>query len=153
MRPVSIANRRRRGFIMPRIAFMGAGSTIFAKNVLGDCILTPEIDDLEIALHDIDPVRLQDSRLLIENIARNAGKDIRLTSTLERREALRGADFVVDAIQVGGYEPCTVTDFEIPKKYGFRQTIGDTTSIGGIFRTLRTIPVLKDSQRTSKQSV
>ncbi len=138
---------------MPRIAFMGAGSTIFAKNVLGDCILTPEIDDLEIALHDIDPVRLQDSRLLIENIARNAGKDIRLTSTLERREALRGADFVVDAIQVGGYEPCTVTDFEIPKKYGFRQTIGDTTSIGGIFRTLRTIPVLKDSQRTSKQSV
>ncbi len=128
---------------MPRIAFMGAGSTIFAKNVLGDCILTPEIDDLEIALHDIDPVRLQDSRLLIENIARNAGKDIRLTSTLERREALRGADFVVDAIQVGGYEPCTVTDFEIPKKYGFRQTIGDTTSIGGIFRTLRTIPVLE----------
>jgi len=128
---------------MPRIAFMGAGSTIFAKNVLGDCILTPEIEDLDIALHDIDPVRLRDSRLLIENIARNAGKKIRLTSTTERREALHGADFVVDAIQVGGYEPCTVTDFEIPKKYGFRQTIGDTTSIGGIFRTLRTAPVLE----------
>ncbi len=128
---------------MPRIAFLGAGSTVFAKNVLGDCILTPAITELEIALHDIDPVRLEDSRLLIEQIARTSGRAVRIEATLDRRQALRDADFVINAIQVGGYEPCTVTDFEIPKRYGFRQTIGDTTSIGGIFRALRTIPVLE----------
>ncbi|HEY5466636.1 MAG TPA: alpha-glucosidase/alpha-galactosidase [Clostridia bacterium] len=127
---------------MTRITFLGAGSTVFAKNVLGDCILTPEIPDLEISLHDIDPIRLDDSRRMIENIARNAGRPVRITADIDRRSALRNADFVVNAIQVGGYEPCTVTDFEIPKRYGFRQTIGDTTSIGGIFRALRTIPVL-----------
>src|SRR5512133_3244196 len=101
---------------MTRVAFLGAGSTVFAKNVLGDCILTPEIPDLEIALHDIDPVRLEDSRRMVENIARNAGRAVPVTARLDRREALRGADFVVNAIQVGGYDPCTVTDFEIPKK-------------------------------------
>ncbi len=132
---------------MARIAFLGAGSTIFAKNVLGDCILTPEIPDLSIALHDIDPVRLDDSKRMIENIARNAGRAVPVSATLDRRAALQGADFVVNAIQVGGYEPCTVTDFEIPKKYGLRQTIADTLGIGGIFRTLRTLPVLEDFAR------
>ncbi len=127
---------------MARITFLGAGSTVFAKNVLGDCILTPEIPDLDISLHDIDPVRLDDSRRMIETIARNAGRTVRISAETDRRRALAGADFVVNAIQVGGYDPCTITDFEIPKKYGFRQTIGDTTSIGGIFRALRTIPVL-----------
>ena len=129
---------------MARIAFMGAGSTIFAKNVLGDCILTPEIKDLEIALHDIDPIRLEDSRMMLENIAANAGRKVKIEAHLNRLDALKDAKYVVNAIQVGGYDPCTITDFEIPKKYGLRQTIADTLGIGGIFRALRTIPVLED---------
>lgn len=129
---------------MPRIAFMGAGSTIFAKSVLGDCILTPEIKDLEISLHDIDPVRLEDSRRMLENIAANVGRKVKIEAHLNRLDALRDAKYVVNAIQVGGYDPCTITDFEIPKKYGLRQTIADTLGIGGIFRALRTIPVLEE---------
>lgn len=129
---------------MPRIAFMGAGSTIFAKSVLGDCILTPEIEDLEIALHDIDPIRLKDSKMMLENLAKNAGREVTIEAYLDRREALKGAKYIVNAIQVGGYDPCTIIDFEIPKKYGLRQTIADTLGIGGIFRALRTIPVLED---------
>ena len=129
---------------MPKVTFMGAGSTIFAKSVLGDCILTPEIKDLEIALFDIDPVRLEDSRSMLENICKNVGRNVPIFATLNRKDALRGAKYVVNAIQVGGYDPCTITDFEIPKKYGLRQTIADTLGIGGIFRALRTIPVLED---------
>ena len=123
---------------------MGAGSTIFAKSVLGDCILTPEIKDLEIALHDIDPVRLKDSKMMLENLAKNVEREVKIEAYLDRREALKGAKYIVNAIQVGGYDPCTITDFEIPKKYGLRQTIADTLGIGGIFRALRTIPVLED---------
>lgn len=129
---------------MPKIAFLGAGSTVFAKNVLGDCMLTPALAESEIALHDIDPQRLQESQTMLENINRNCGNRARIRSFSDRRKALAGADYVVNAVQVGGYEPCTVTDFEIPKKYGLRQTIGDTIGIGGIFRALRTIPVLLD---------
>ena len=133
---------------MPKVTFIGAGSTIFAKSVLGDCILTPEIRDLEIALFDIDPVRLEDSRMMLENICRNVGRtDVPVTAYHDRKEALRGSKYVVNAIQVGGYDPCTITDFEIPKKYGLRQTIADTLGIGGIFRALRTIPVLEDFAR------
>ncbi|NLD87216.1 MAG: alpha-glucosidase/alpha-galactosidase [Clostridiales bacterium] len=129
---------------MIKIAFIGAGSTVFAKNVLGDCIATPSIENMLIALHDIDPVRLEDSRKMLENILRTSGRtDVTIKAYLDRREALRGAKYVVNAVQVGGYEPCTVTDFEIPKKYKLRQTIADTLGIGGIFRTLRTIPVFK----------
>lgn len=129
---------------MPRVAFMGAGSTVFAKNVLGDCILTPEITPLDIALHDIDPHRLEESRMMIGNIIANSGRtDITLSATLNRREALTGANYVVNAIQVGLYDPCTITDFEVPKRFGLRQTIGDSHGIGGIFRALRTIPVLR----------
>ncbi len=129
---------------MIKIAFIGAGSTVFAKNVLGDCIATPTIENMFIALHDIDPVRLADSQKMLENILRASGRtDVTIKSFLDRREALKGAKYIVNAIQVGGYEPCTVTDFEIPKKYGLRQTIADTLGIGGIFRTLRTIPVLQ----------
>lgn len=129
---------------MPKIAFMGAGSSVFAKNVLGDCIYTPEIAPLEIVLHDIDPVRLDDSKRMIENIIANSGRtDVTLSATLNRRESLVGANYVVNAIQVGLYDPCTITDFEVPKRYGLRQTIGDTLGIGGIFRGLRTIPVLQ----------
>ena len=129
---------------MVKVAFLGAGSTVFAKNVLGDCILTPELGEFEIALHDIDLVRMEDSRLMLENINKKYGGKARVKAYADRIEALRGANFVVNAIQVGGYEPCTVTDFEVPKKYGLRQTIADTLGIGGIFRTLRTIPVLED---------
>lgn len=129
---------------MPKITFLGAGSTIFAKSVLGDCILTPTIPDLTISLHDIDPLRLEDSRAMLENIANNAGRKVPITATLNRREALKDANYVVNAIQVGGYEPSTVIDFEIPKKYKLRQTIADTLGIGGIFRALRTIPVLEE---------
>lgn len=128
---------------MIKIAFMGAGSTVFAKNVLGDCIMTPELGEMEIALHDIDPIRLEDSYRMLANINKNANGKATITKSLKRREALKDAKYVVNAIQVGGYEPCTVTDFEIPKKYGLRQTIADTLGIGGIFRALRTIPVLE----------
>lgn len=131
---------------------MGAGSTIFAKSVLGDCILTPEIKDLEISLHDIDPVRLEDSKMMLENLAANAGRKIRIDASLDRKKALKGAKYVVNAIQVGGYDPCTITDFEIPKKYGLRQTIADTLGIGGIFRALRTIPVLEEFAGDMKEA-
>lgn len=127
-----------------KIAFLGAGSTVFAKNVLGDCIITPELGEFEIALYDIDAQRLDDSYNVLNAInAANRGKaEIKRYS--DPVGALKGADFVINAIQVGGYKPCTVTDFEIPKKYGLRQTIADTLGIGGIFRALRTIPVLED---------
>ena len=133
---------------MPKITFMGAGSTVFARNVLGDCMCTPALRDSDIALYDIDPKRLEESEIILSAINKNTNEGratIRTYLGVEnRKEALRGADFVVDAIQVGLYEPCTVTDFEIPKKYGLRQTIGDTLGIGGIMRALRTIPVLRD---------
>ena len=131
-----------------KITFLGAGSTIFARNVLGDCMCTESLRNSEIALYDIDPTRLEESRLIISAINHNINNDRCKISTYcgteNRKEALRGATFVVNAIQVGGYEPCTVIDFEIPKKYGLRQTIADTLGIGGIMRGLRTIPVMKE---------
>ena len=118
-----------------KITFMGAGSTIFARNVLGDCMCTPSLCESEIALYDIDPKRLEESRIILEAINKNVNRSrARIFTYLgveKRKDALRGADFVVDAIQVGGYDPCTITDFEIPKKYGLRQTIADTLGIGG----------------------
>ena len=130
---------------MIKITFIGAGSTVFAKNVLGDCMLTPSLQDAHIALYDIDLKRLNESYQMLENINKNCNESrATIVSYTDAREALTDATFVVNAIQVGGYEPCTVTDFEIPKKYGLRQTIADTLGIGGIFRGLRTIPVLLD---------
>ena len=131
-----------------KITFMGAGSTVFAKNVLGDVLLTPAISDCDIALYDIDGERLEESFVVIDALNKkyNGGK-ARIEKYLgieNRKDALRGANFVIDAIQVGLYDPCTILDFEIPKKYGLRQTIADTLGIGGIFRGLRTIKVLKD---------
>lgn len=127
---------------MPKIAFLGAGSTIFAKNVLGDCLLTPALQDFEFALYDIDLQRLKDSEQMLNNIKNTVGGRARIVAYTDRRKALKDADYVINAVQIGGYKPCTVTDFEIPKKYGLRQTIGDTLGIGGIFRALRTIPVI-----------
>jgi len=128
---------------MFKVTFIGAGSTVFAKSVLGDCILTPEFEGYEIALFDIDADRLNESFVMLNNINSNYNGKAKIVAYTDRVEALRGAKYVVNAIQVGGYEPCTVTDFEIPKKYRLRQTIGDTLGVAGIFRALRTIPVLE----------
>ena len=140
---------------MPKITFMGAGSTVFARNVLGDCMCTPSLCESEIALYDIDPERLEESYIIITamNNTINGGKcKIEKYCGVEnRKEALRGATFVVNAIQVGLYEPCTVIDFEVPKKYGLRQTIADTLGIGGIMRGLRTIPVMADFARDMEE--
>ena len=133
---------------MAKITFMGAGSTVFAKNVIGDSMLTEALKDFEFALYDIDAERLEESYIMVTLLNKNINQGrARITKHLgveNRKEALRGADFIVNAIQVGGYQPCTVIDFDIPKKYGLRQTIADTLGIGGIFRALRTIPVLED---------
>lgn len=130
---------------MPKITFLGAGSTIFAKNVLGDCMLTPALRDAQLALYDIDQSRLRTSELILNNINKNCNQDrAKIVAYTDRKKALKGANYVINAVQVGGYQPCTVIDFKIPKKYGLRQTIGDTVGIGGIFRALRTIPVLLD---------
>ncbi len=133
---------------MLKITFMGAGSTVFARNVLGDCMCTPALRDIDIALYDIDAQRLRDSEIILNAINKNINEGRAKIKTYlgveNRKEALRNANFVVNAIQVGFYDPCTITDFEIPKKYGLRQTIADTLGIGGIMRGLRTIPVLSD---------
>jgi len=136
---------------MTKITFLGAGSTVFAKNILGDCMLTPALHDAHLALYDIDATRLEESKKMLDtlNASVNEGR-ARITAHLgveQRRGALQDASYVVNAIQVGGYEPCTVLDFEIPKKYGLRQTIGDTIGVGGIFRGLRTAHVMLDIAR------
>ncbi|NLL84790.1 MAG: alpha-glucosidase/alpha-galactosidase [Lentisphaerae bacterium] len=133
---------------MAKITFMGAGSTVFAKNVLGDAMLTESLNDSEIALYDVDAIRLRESKQMLDILNANINNSrAKITTHLgekNRRRALKGASFVVNAIQVGGYDPCTIIDFEVPKKYGLRQTIADTLGIGGIFRTLRTLPVMLD---------
>jgi len=129
---------------MSKITFLGAGSTVFAKNILGDCMLAPPLEGFEFALYDIDDERLADSENMLNNLKASLGKDVVIKSYTKRKEALSGSKYVINAIQVGGYEPSTVIDFEIPKKYGLRQTIADTIGIGGIFRNLRTIPVMLD---------
>lgn len=137
---------------MNKIAFLGAGSSVFAKNVLGDCMMTDCLREWEYALYDIDEQRLEESFMMLSNINRNSnGGKAKIVKYTDRIEALRGAKYVCNAIQVGGYDPCTITDFEIPKKYGLRQTIGDTNGIGGIFRALRTIPVMLDFAKDMEQ--
>lgn len=139
---------------MPKITFMGAGSTVFAKNVLGDSMLTPALAESTIALYDIDATRLDESAIMLEAINRNNGSKAHIEKYLgveNRKAALRGANYVVNAIQVGGYDPCTITDFEIPKKYGLQQTIADTLGVGGVFRALRTIPVMLDFARDMEE--
>ena len=129
-----------------KITFMGAGSTVFARNVIGDCMCVPSLRDSVFALYDIDAKRLEESRTILEAMRETKGGYGKIECYVgeeQRKDALRGADFVVNAIQVGLYEPCTVIDFEIPKSFGLQQTIGDTLGIGGIMRGLRTIPVMK----------
>lgn len=129
---------------MTKVCMIGAGSTVFMKNLVGDILLNDIFADIEIALHDIDEARLGTSQIVAGKIAESLSVSPRITATTDRRAALKGADFVIVMIQVAGYKPGTVIDFEIPKKYGLRQTIADTLGIGGIMRGLRTVPVLLD---------
>lgn len=130
-----------------KITFMGAGSTVFVRSIIGDSLLTDCLKDSEFALYDIDGERLSQSKTILDSMNESSGDHAKVTGYLgveNRKEALRGATFVINAIQVGGYDPCTITDFEVPKKYGLRQTIGDSLGIGGVMRALRTIPVMED---------
>jgi alpha-galactosidase len=126
---------------MPKITFLGAGSTVFAKNLLGDILSFPELAEATISLHDINPERLSTTEIVAQRIAKAVGAHPTIEAHLERRPALDGADYAIGMFQIGGYKPGTVIDFEIPKKYGLQQTIADTLGIGGIMRALRTIPV------------
>ncbi|THF87007.1 alpha-glucosidase/alpha-galactosidase [Deinococcus sp. KSM4-11] len=131
----------------PKIAFVGAGSTVFAKNLLGDILSFEELGGAEIRLFDINQERLDVTEQVAHRVAKTVGAAPTVSATTDRQRALDGADFVINMIQVGGYEPATVTDFEVPKQYGLRQTIADTLGIGGIMRALRTVPVLADMSR------
>ena len=137
-----------------KITFMGAGSTVFVRNIIGDCMCVDALKDSEFALYDIDAERLKESETILAAIRKGKGGCGKITSYCgveNRKEALRGASFVVNAIQVGLYDPCTIIDFEVPKKYGLRQTIADTLGIGGIMRALRTIPVMDDFARDMEE--
>ena len=137
-----------------KITFLGAGSTIFARNVIGDCMCVESLRDSVFALYDIDATRVEESKVILESMRKEKGGYGRIECYIgveNRKAALKDADFVVNAIQVGGYDPCTIIDFEVPKKYGLRQTIADTLGIGGIMRALRTIPVMDDFARDMEE--
>jgi alpha-galactosidase len=136
---------------MPKITLIGAGSTVFAKDLLGDILSFPELSESTISLHDIDKDRLYTSEIVAHKVAQALDAFPTIEATTDRRAALDGADYAICMIQVGGYEPATVIDFEVPKKYGLRQTIGDTLGIGGIMRGLRTIPVLLEMCRDMEE--
>ncbi|MCB0185525.1 MAG: alpha-glucosidase/alpha-galactosidase, partial [Caldilineaceae bacterium] len=127
-----------------KVAFIGAGSTVFAKNLMGDILSYPELQDTTLSLHDINEERLNTSAIVANQINKTLNANATIETTTDRRKAVDGADYVITMFQIGGYKPSTVIDFEIPKKYGLRQTIADTLGIGGIMRGLRTIPVLLD---------
>jgi alpha-galactosidase len=129
---------------MPKITFLGAGSTVFARHLLGDILSYPELCDATISLHDINEERLRETEVLAHRLANVLNAHPKIEATLDRRASLDGANYAISMFQIGGYKPSTVIDFEIPKKYGLRQTIADTLGIGGIMRGLRTIPVLLD---------
>lgn len=130
---------------MTKICLVGAGSTVFAQNILGDVLSNSGNADYVISLFDIDPERLRTSEIVARRVCEALKLEaVRIEATLDRRAALKGSDFVILMMQVGGYRPATITDFEVPRRYALRQTIGDTLGIGGIFRGLRTIPVLEE---------
>jgi alpha-galactosidase len=129
---------------MPKIAFIGAGSTVFARNLMGDILSYPELAQSTLSLHDIGPGRLHTSEVVAHKLAESLGVHPTIETTMDRRAALDGADYVIAMFQIAGYKPATVLDFEIPAKYRLRQTIADTVGIGGIMRGLRTIPVMLD---------
>ncbi|KKB86095.1 alpha-galactosidase [Devosia limi DSM 17137] len=126
----------------PKVTFIGAGSTVFMKNLVGDILMRPALANSSIALMDIDPIRLEESAVIAGKLAQAIGSKATITTYSDQRAALEGADFVVVCFQIGGYDPCTITDFEVPNSFGLRQTIADTLGIGGIMRGLRTVPHL-----------
>lgn len=126
----------------PRIAFVGAGSTVFMKNIVGDVLQRPALRAAHLALMDIDPARLEESKVVARRLIAALGVEATVSTHSERRAALDGADFVITAFQIGGYDPATIVDFEVPRRFGLRQTIADTLGIGGIMRGLRTVPHL-----------
>jgi alpha-galactosidase len=134
-----------------KVTFVGAGSTVFAKTLIGDLLAFPELRGTTIALMDVDPGRLRTSEFVARKLSESLGAAARVDATTDRRAALEDADYVITMFQVGGYRPATVTDFEVPKRFGLRQTIGDTLGIGGIMRGLRTIPVLLDVCRDMEE--
>jgi len=137
---------------MPKVAFIGAGSTVFARNLTVDLLSFDALrDSTELALMDIDEERLHTSETVARRVADHFGAGTKITATTDRRAALDGADYVVTMMQVGGYRPATITDFEVPKRFGLRQTIADTLGVGGIMRGLRTIPVLLDMCREMEE--
>src|SRR3954470_19575788 len=137
---------------MAKVAFIGAGSTVFTRNLVSDIVGTPELaDTTTIALMDIDEQRLRTSEVVTRALVQRRDAGARVEATLDRAAALDGADYVVTSFQVGGYRPATVVDFEVPKHFGLRQTIADTLGIGGIMRALRTIPVLLDICRDMEE--
>ena len=136
---------------MARIVFIGAGSTVFARNLMGDILSFPELSSSTIVLHDINEERLRTSEIVGHKIIETLGVTAKIEATTDRRKALAGANYVITMFQVGGYKPSTVIDFEIPKKYGLEQTIADTLGVGGIMRGLRTIPVILDICRDMEE--
>lgn len=137
---------------MLKICLIGAGSTVFAQSILGDVLSNPALQNATISLHDIDETRLSTSYVVANRIGQTLGlTNLKVEATMDRRAALADADFVILMMQVGGYKPATVTDFEVPDSFGLNQTIGDTLGIGGIFRGLRTIPVLFDICRDMEE--
>ena len=129
---------------MSKVTFIGAGSTVFAKTLLGDILSYPELGNSVISLFDIDPDRLRTTEKMAHKLAQALGVNPVIEATMNREQSLLGADYAINMVQIGGYRPSTVIDFEIPRKYGLEQTIGDTLGIGGIMRGLRTIPFLLD---------
>ncbi len=148
---MAIIPQRKPPPIVTKISFIGAGSTVFAKNLLGDILGYPEFSDVEISLHDINAERLATSEIVANKTAAALGANPTISSSIDRRESLDGADYVITMFQVGGYEPATVIDFDIPKEFGLDQTIADTLGIGGIMRGLRTIPVLLNMARDMEE--
>ncbi|WP_299131298.1 alpha-glucosidase/alpha-galactosidase [uncultured Amaricoccus sp.] len=126
----------------PKITFIGAGSTVFAKNLIGDLLSYPELAAAKITLFDIDEKRLTESEIIARRINQAVGARAVIEATTDRSKALDGADYAINMIQVGGYKPATVTDFALPSKAGLNQTIADSLGIGGIMRAVRTVPVL-----------
>ncbi|MCW2258091.1 alpha-galactosidase [Providencia alcalifaciens] len=126
----------------PKITFIGAGSTVFVKHILGDVFHRSALKNAHIALMDINERRLQESQIVVEKLMKSTQATGKISCHTNQKEALKDSNFVVVAFQIGGFEPCTVTDFEVCKKYGLEQTIADTLGPGGIMRALRTIPHL-----------
>src|SRR5215213_4720934 len=137
---------------MPKIAFVGAGSAVFTRNLVGDVLSLPELrDDTTFSLMDIDAERLRTAEIVTSRLIDAHGSQAKVEATTDRRAALDGADYVVTSFQVGGYRPSTVIDFDVPKRFGLRQTIADTLGVGGIMRGLRTVPVLLDVCRDMEE--